>query len=249
MMGRLDRDYRILGLRPGADLSKVKSAFRRLARIYHPDVAKSDGFAHEKFLRINEAYRAIINQRGSGGRGLLSNFKKILSPKEILQRERHLTISTILLNRLALSYIEAERYLEAEDILTRLISEDLPLINTYINIAYLFFLKGEMETSLSYLLKAKNIYGIDQAVLLSISLIYKKMGRFREAIGILDEIVDYSPDRSTFYLEAAKECSFFDSKRMVIEALRRALDEKKDEINGEPESTLLVGFDEVSNLS
>lgn len=248
-MGRLDRDYRILGLRPGADLTKVKSAFRRLARMYHPDIAKSDGLAHEKFLKINEAYRSIINNDTKAGSGLFLKFKKILSPKDILQKEHHLTISTILLNRLALSYMEAGKYLEAQDILTRLISEDLPLINTYINIAYLFFLKGELDRSLSYLIKAKNIYGTDNTISINLSLIYKKMGRFREAICALEEIIDYFPDRTTFYLDAAKECSFFDNNNRMIETLRRALDEKKNEITDDREGTLFVGFDKISNVS
>lgn len=248
-MGRLDRDYRILGLRPGADLSKVKSAFRRLARIYHPDIAKSDNLAHEKFLKINEAYRSIINNDIKAGSGLFSKFQKILSPKDILQREHHLTISTILLNRLSLSYMEAGRYPEAQGILTRLISEDLPLINTYINIAYLFFLKGELDRSLSYLVRAKNIYGTDYTISINLSLIYKKLGRFREAVGTLEEIIDDAPDKSIVYLKAAKECSFFDKKGRMIETLRRALDEKKEDIIDGPEGTLFVGFDKISNVS
>jgi curved DNA-binding protein CbpA len=48
--------YRILDLSEGADLDAVKSAYRRLAFRYHPDLHPQDAAAAERFARINEAY-------------------------------------------------------------------------------------------------------------------------------------------------------------------------------------------------
>lgn len=50
--------YRTLGVEPGASETEIKSAYRRLARKYHPDVSKEPG-AEEKFKAVNEAYEAL----------------------------------------------------------------------------------------------------------------------------------------------------------------------------------------------
>src|SRR2546425_13322400 len=50
--------YKILGVDRNADDKTIKSAYRRLARKYHPDVAKGkDG--GERFKEINEAYEVL----------------------------------------------------------------------------------------------------------------------------------------------------------------------------------------------
>lgn len=58
------KPYRVLGLEPGADLEKVKQAYRRLAVEYHPDKVSHLGkelqdFAQKKFIEITQAYEAI----------------------------------------------------------------------------------------------------------------------------------------------------------------------------------------------
>ena len=50
--------YRILGVDRKADDKTIKSAYRKLARKHHPDVAKGAGAA-EKFKEINEAYEVL----------------------------------------------------------------------------------------------------------------------------------------------------------------------------------------------
>ena len=50
--------YEILGLEPSAGEAEIKSAYRRLARKFHPDVSKEAG-AEEKFKSVNEAYEAL----------------------------------------------------------------------------------------------------------------------------------------------------------------------------------------------
>ena len=50
--------YDILGVDPGAGEAEIKTAYRRLARKYHPDVSKEAG-AEEKFKAVNEAYEAL----------------------------------------------------------------------------------------------------------------------------------------------------------------------------------------------
>lgn len=50
--------YATLGVEPGAGDAEIKTAYRRLARKYHPDVSKEAG-AEEQFKAVNEAYEAL----------------------------------------------------------------------------------------------------------------------------------------------------------------------------------------------
>lgn len=52
--------YRVLGLRSGASFIDVKLAYRRLVRLYHPDVNPEDEAAKEKFIQITQAYQALV---------------------------------------------------------------------------------------------------------------------------------------------------------------------------------------------
>jgi molecular chaperone DnaJ len=72
-----NRDYyETLGVPKNASADDIKSAFRKLARQYHPDVSKEPD-AEEKFKEINEAYgvisdpqkRARYDQYGRAGLG------------------------------------------------------------------------------------------------------------------------------------------------------------------------------------
>src|ERR1700730_11839023 len=53
--------YETLGVPKTATADEIKSAFRKLARKYHPDVvkAKDKATAEEKFKQINEAYEVL----------------------------------------------------------------------------------------------------------------------------------------------------------------------------------------------
>ncbi len=53
--------YEILGVNRDAKESEIKSAYRKLARKYHPDVNKQKG-ASDKFKDINEAYEVLSDK-------------------------------------------------------------------------------------------------------------------------------------------------------------------------------------------
>src|SRR6202044_784396 len=65
--------YQVLGVARGADLKDIKSAYRKLARKYHPDVNPNDKVAESKFKEVSEAYdvlsdpekRKLYDQYGS----------------------------------------------------------------------------------------------------------------------------------------------------------------------------------------
>src|ERR671937_1882997 len=51
--------YETLGVPKTATEDEIRSAFRKLARKHHPDVAKDKKAAEEKFKEINEAYEVL----------------------------------------------------------------------------------------------------------------------------------------------------------------------------------------------
>ena len=51
--------YQSLGVPRTANEDEIKKAFRKLARQYHPDVAKDKKKSEEKFKEINEAYEVL----------------------------------------------------------------------------------------------------------------------------------------------------------------------------------------------
>jgi curved DNA-binding protein len=51
--------YTTLGVARDASEADIKKAFRKLARVHHPDVAKDKKVAEEKFKEINEAYEVL----------------------------------------------------------------------------------------------------------------------------------------------------------------------------------------------
>ena len=53
--------YDVLGISKNADEKEIKSAFRRLAKQYHPDLNK-EADAAEKFKEVQEAYEVLSDQ-------------------------------------------------------------------------------------------------------------------------------------------------------------------------------------------
>ena len=51
--------YEVLGVDRGADDSAIKSAYRKLAKKYHPDVNPGDKEAEKKFKEATEAYGVL----------------------------------------------------------------------------------------------------------------------------------------------------------------------------------------------
>jgi len=53
--------YRVLGLQVGADEEAVRRRYRELVRRHHPDVSHDSEKAHERFVRIQQAYRVLMD--------------------------------------------------------------------------------------------------------------------------------------------------------------------------------------------
>ncbi|MGB0933859.1 MAG: J domain-containing protein [Lishizhenia sp.] len=57
-----DKYFKILGLSNNASAKEIKKAYRKLVFKYHPDKDASD-FAQEQFLKIQEAYEILTDQK------------------------------------------------------------------------------------------------------------------------------------------------------------------------------------------
>lgn len=57
-----DKYYNVLGIPPNSDDALVKSAYRRLAKRYHPDRSGDDS-TRAKFIEVNEAYELLMNKQ------------------------------------------------------------------------------------------------------------------------------------------------------------------------------------------
>ncbi len=66
--------YEILGVTPDSDMCEIKSAYRTLARKYHPDMAQGN---INKFKEINEAYETLSNERKRMQYNMLFGFYRV----------------------------------------------------------------------------------------------------------------------------------------------------------------------------
>jgi len=51
--------YEVLGISKDADEKAIKSAFRKLAKQYHPDLNPDNKESEAKFKEVNEAYEVL----------------------------------------------------------------------------------------------------------------------------------------------------------------------------------------------
>ena len=54
--------YKILGVDKNASQDEIKSAFRKLAKKYHPDLNKDNPEAANKFKEVGEAYSVLSDE-------------------------------------------------------------------------------------------------------------------------------------------------------------------------------------------
>ena len=62
MAGEYKDYYKILGVTKDADEKEIKSAYRRMARKFHPDVNPGDKQAEDKFKDVAEAYEVLSDK-------------------------------------------------------------------------------------------------------------------------------------------------------------------------------------------
>ena len=51
--------YEVLGINKGASDAEIKSAYRKMAKKYHPDLNPGDAEAEKSFKEVSEAYEVL----------------------------------------------------------------------------------------------------------------------------------------------------------------------------------------------
>jgi len=257
----------VLGLEPGAGLKAVRDAYRRLVRLYHPDTAGTDTASLRAFHRVTEAYRAIID--ASEG---VSNGAASLRPpsRDEIAGVRRMTLSTCVLNRLALSHIDEGRYTDAARILDKLTrirhttprrgrrrpparadfrinptvtrNAAVPLPETYVNRAYLSFLFDRADQAIEHLLSARTLDEDDLSIAHNLSLMYRKRGRFLDAARITDEMAWGWEERLSFLRELEGLVSFLDRKKDVVGHLKRVVAGRHRRVADGREDAYIIGL-------
>lgn len=84
----LEKSYKALKIKKGATLDEIKSAYRKLARRYHPDLNPKNRRAEARFREITQAYQILSN-----------HYRKEYEPSEENQiEERGTSIDQIINN-------------------------------------------------------------------------------------------------------------------------------------------------------
>jgi tetratricopeptide (TPR) repeat protein len=61
LLMNLEQCYQLFNLQPGASATQIKGAYRKLARVMHPDVNPADASAHNRFVTLNQAYELLLS--------------------------------------------------------------------------------------------------------------------------------------------------------------------------------------------
>ncbi|MGJ3246282.1 MAG: DnaJ domain-containing protein [Elainellaceae cyanobacterium] len=78
--------YRLLELRTGASFSEIKASYRRLARLYHPDVnPDNQERAREKFIQLTDAYKTLMSLARSPSLGSAPHHRLTNQPEQARQ--------------------------------------------------------------------------------------------------------------------------------------------------------------------
>ncbi|MDD3150748.1 MAG: DnaJ domain-containing protein, partial [Candidatus Gastranaerophilales bacterium] len=76
MVNQKKNYYETLEITPLVSDDEIKSAYRRLARKFHPDVNNGDDFSAEKFKEITEAYEFLQDKSKRKYYDILNGFNK-----------------------------------------------------------------------------------------------------------------------------------------------------------------------------
>jgi DnaJ-class molecular chaperone len=79
--------YAVLGVPRTADEKQIKSAFRKLARKFHPDVNPGNKEAEDQFKRVNEAYEVLSSKEKREKYDTLGSQWEQISRDEELRRQ------------------------------------------------------------------------------------------------------------------------------------------------------------------
>ncbi|WP_075980221.1 J domain-containing protein [Bacillus massilinigeriensis] len=180
--------YEILGLNPGASKEEIKKKYRQLAQMYHPDKHVGNplgSLAEEKFKEIHEAYEQLM-KGDTGGTNYSSNRSEQTSSNStyydslidqiIASTNNRLWGKTIDLCNQALGYNDSE-----------------PMLYVYKANAHLELQQFQAAVT-NYKAAEVNHWNPHPGDLWNFSICYMELGRFNEAIPIIERVISMEGD-------------------------------------------------------
>ena len=52
----------VLGIKMPINVEKIKKAYKKLVKLFHPDVNKENKDAEKLFIAVNQAYRVLLQK-------------------------------------------------------------------------------------------------------------------------------------------------------------------------------------------
>lgn len=101
----IDDPYKVLGVSRDASDEEIKQAYRRLAKLYHPDRNPGDAEAAKKMQQVNAAYEQIKNPEKTQQTGGYSGYDPFSSHQQYSADDSY--------QQAAYQYIRYGRYQEA----------------------------------------------------------------------------------------------------------------------------------------
>lgn len=189
-MEKTEDYYRILEVSPDATVEAIKTAFRRLARQYHPDLNPEDPVAAEQFKLISQAYEVLSD----------SNRRRRYD-REFHEHQRQQTKQTETAQNFYIKGIQqsqAKQYRQAIDSYTKAIEIEPSFIEAYLKRCEIRYKLGDNQGVLQ---DCYAIIKIDP----SVAKAYYYQGRARYRLGYTQSAIKaYTEalERETNYAQA-----------------------------------------------
>jgi len=123
--------YEVLGTTSKADDEQIKSAFRNLAKTFHPDVNAGDKKAEERFKEVKQAYEVL---RDPEARAIYDTYlanKRIGARQRLKKAVATMSAACVLSSATSFFYIiwlRGERFPLAQEHATVRLSENVPVV-------------------------------------------------------------------------------------------------------------------------
>jgi tetratricopeptide (TPR) repeat protein len=164
--------YRLLGLPNGASYAAVKLAYRRRARLMHPDRNRHDVAAHEKFIQLTSAYQALLAQIPPPPAP-----RPVLTPEQQLKQNSYQQLQQLLKTQ------RMPRAVALVDALAQRLPLD-PEIKQWQGIVYQRWARGLIQSRMfdqaqAYLVKALNVDPHNRSLIAEVEQDLRQIKRLR----------------------------------------------------------------------
>ncbi len=106
----LEKCYRLLGISRAASIEQLKTAYRTLARKWHPDLNPDDADAHQRFISLSQAYQVLLARASTEPHVTIS--EPVPQPKPPTQQSHDPDLKWQLFDQIK-SLLHQQQYLKA----------------------------------------------------------------------------------------------------------------------------------------